>query len=70
MWDDNGSYIGWEVIEDIIKEFLISMILVEKDKVLENVNNGNNGVKLMDISYILMVIDVCLVGEDIIIEDV
>ncbi|MFC2678133.1 MAG: GEVED domain-containing protein, partial [Granulicatella sp.] len=69
-WDDNGSHTGWEATEDTIKESLTSTTLAEKDKVLENVNNGNNGVKSMDTSYIPTVIDVRPVGEDTTTEDV
>ena len=69
-WDDNGSHTGWEATEDTIKESLTSTTLAEKDKVLENVNNGNNGAKSMDTSYIPTVIDVRPVGEDTTTEDV
>ena len=69
-WDDNGSHTGWEATEDTIRESLTSTTLAEKDKVLENVNNGNNGAKSMDTSYIPTVIDVRPVGEDTTTEDV
>ncbi|MEZ7639845.1 GEVED domain-containing protein [Streptococcus sp. 27098_8_109] len=69
-WDDNGSHTGWEATEDTIKESLTSTTLAEKDKILENVNNGNNGAKSMDTSYIPTVIDVRPVGEDTTTEDV
>ena len=69
-WDNNGSHTGWEATEDTIRESLTSTTLAEKDKVLENVNNGNNGAKSMDTSYIPTVIDVRPVGEDTTTEDV
>gem|GEM_PF-769337 len=69
-WDDNGSHTGWEATEDSIKESLTSTTLADKDKILENVNNGNNGAKSMDTSYIPTVIDVRPVGEDTTTEDV
>ncbi len=69
-WDDNGSHTGWEATDDTIRESLTSATLAEKDKVLENVNNGNNGAKSMDTSYIPTVIDVRPVGEDKTTEDV
>ena len=69
-WDDNGSHTGWEATEDTIRESLTSTTLAEKDKVLENVNDGNNGAKSMDTSYIPTVIDVRPVGEDTTTEDV
>ena len=69
-WDDNGSHTGWEATEDTIRESLTSTTLAEKDKVLENVNNGNNGAKSMDTSYIPTVIDVRPVGEDTTTEDI
>lgn len=69
-WDDNGSHTGWEATEDTIKESLTSTTLADKDKILENVNNGNNGAKSMDTSYIPTVIDVRPVGEDTTTEDV
>ncbi len=69
-WDDNGSHTGWEATDDTIRESLTSATLAEKDKVLENVNNGNNGAKSMDTSYIPTVIDVRPVGEDKTKEDV
>ena len=69
-WDDNGSHTGWEATEDTIKESLTSTTLADKDKVLENVNNGNNGAKSMDTSYIPTVIDVRPVGEDTTTEDI
>ena len=69
-WDDNGSHTGWEATEDTIKESLTSTTLADKDKILENVNNGNNGAKSMDTSYIPTVIDVRPVGENTTTEDV
>ena len=69
-WDNNNSHTGWEATEDTIRESLTSTTLAEKDKVLENVNNGNNGAKSMDTSYIPTVIDVRPVGEDTTTEDV
>ena len=69
-WDDNGSHTGWEATEESIQDSLSSTTLAEKDKVLENVNNGNNGAKSMDTSYIPTVIDVRPVGEDTVTEDV
>ena len=69
-WDNNGSHTGWEATEDTIRESLTSTTLAEKDKVLENVNNGNNGAKSMDTSYIPTVIDVRPVGEDTTTEDI
>ena len=69
-WDDNNSSTGWEATNDTIEASKTSTTLAEKDKVLENVNNGNNGYKSMDTSYIPTVIDVRPVGEDTITEDV
>ena len=69
-WDNNNSHTGWEATEDTIRESLTSTTLAEKDKILENVNNGNNGAKSMDTSYIPTVIDVRPVGEDTTTEDV
>ena len=69
-WDNNGSHTGWEATEDTIRESLTSTTLAEKDKILENVNDGNNGTKSMDTSYIPTVIDVRPVGEDTTTEDV
>ena len=57
-WDDNNSSTGWEATNDTIEASKTSTTLAEKDKVLENVNNGNNGYKSMDTSYIPTVIDV------------
>ena len=69
-WDDNGSHTGWEATEESIQDSLSSTTLAEKDKVLENVNNGNNGAKSMDTSYIPTVIDTRPVGKDTTTEDV
>ena len=69
-WDDNNSSTGWEATNDTIETSKTSTTLAEKDKVLENTNNGNNGYKSMDTSYIPTVIDVRPVGEDTITEDV
>ena len=69
-WDDNNSSTGWEATNDTIETSKTSTTLAEKDKVLENTNNGNNGAKSMDTSYIPTVIDVRPVGEDTITEDV
>ena len=69
-WDDNNSSTGWEATNDTIETSKISTTLAEKDKVLENTNNGNNGYKSMDTSYIPTVIDVRPVGEDTVTEDV
>ncbi len=69
-WDDNNSSTGWEATSDTIETSKTSTTLAEKDKVLENTNNGNNGYKSMDTSYIPTVIDVRPVGEDTITEDV
>ena len=69
-WDDNGSHTGWEATEDTIRESLTDANLADKDKVLDNVNNGNNGAKSMDTSYIPTVIDVRPVGEDTVTENV
>ncbi|WP_203180647.1 mucin-binding protein [Streptococcus mitis] len=69
-WDDNNSSTGWEATSDTIETSRTSTTLAEKDKVLDNVNNGNNGYKSMDTSYIPTVIDVRPVGEDTITEDV
>ena len=69
-WDDNNSSTGWEATNDTIEASRTSTTLAEKDKVLDNVNNGNNGYKSMDTSYIPTVIDVRPVGEDTITEDV
>ena len=63
-WDDNGSHTGWEATEDTIRDSLTSTTLADKDKILENTNNGTNGTKTMDTSYIPTVIDVRPVGED------
>ncbi|MEZ7742512.1 CshA/CshB family fibrillar adhesin-related protein [Gemella sp. 20925_1_85] len=63
-WDDNGSHTGWEATEDTIRDSLTSTNLADKDKILENTNNGTNGTKTMDTSYIPTVIDVRPVGED------
>ena len=63
-WDDNNSSTGWEATNDTIESSKTSTTLAEKDKVLENTNNGNNGYKSMDTSYIPTVIDVRPVGED------
>ena len=69
-WDDNNSSTGWEATNDTIETSKTSTTLAEKDKVLENTNNGNNGYKSMDTSYIPTVIDVRPVGEDTVTEDV
>ena len=69
-WDDNNSSTGWEATSDTIETSKTSTTLAEKDKVLENVNNGNNGYKSMDTSYIPTVIDVRPVGKDTTTEDV
>ena len=69
-WDDNGSHTGWEATEDTIRKSLTDTNLADKDKVLDNVNNGNNGAKSMDTSYIPTVIDVRPVGEDTVTENV
>ena len=63
-WDDNNNSTGWEANNDTIEASKISTTLAEKDKVLENTNNGNNGYKTMDTSYIPTVIDVRPIGED------
>ena len=68
-WDDNGSHTGWEATEDTIRDSLTSTTLADKDKILENTNNGTNGTKTMDTSYIPTVIDVRPVGEDSITTD-
>ena len=69
-WDDNNSSTGWEATNDTIETSKTSTTLAEKDKVLENTNNGNNGYRSMDTSYIPTVIDVRPVGEDTITENV
>ena len=69
-WDDNNNSTGWEANSDTIEASKTSTTLAEKDKVLENTNNGNNGYKTMDTSYIPTVIDVRPIGEDTITEDV
>ena len=63
-WDDNNNSTGWEANSDTIEASKTSTTLAEKDKVLENTNNGNNGYKTMDTSYIPTVIDVRPIGED------
>ena len=63
-WDDNNNSTGWEANNDTIEASKASTTLAEKDKVLENTNNGNNGYKTMDTSYIPTVIDVRPIGED------
>ncbi|MDB6215042.1 CshA/CshB family fibrillar adhesin-related protein, partial [Streptococcus vestibularis] len=63
-WDDNNNSTGWEANNDTIEASKTSTTLAEKDKVLENTNNGNNGYKTMDTSYIPTVIDVRPIGED------
>ena len=63
-WDDNNNSTGWEANNDTIEASKTSTTLAEKDKVLENSNNGNNGYKTMDTSYIPTVIDVRPIGED------
>ena len=63
-WDDNNNSTGWEATSDTIEASKTSTTLAEKDKVLENTNNGNNGYKTMDTSYIPTVIDVRPIGED------
>ena len=63
-WDDNNNSTGWEANNDTIEASKASTTLAEKDKVLENTNNGNNGYRTMDTSYIPTVIDVRPIGED------
>jgi len=63
-WDDNNNSTGWEANNDTIEASKASTTLAEKDKVLENTNNGNNGYRTMDTSYIPTVIDVRPIGKD------
>ncbi|HFI0343632.1 TPA: GEVED domain-containing protein, partial [Streptococcus suis] len=70
-WDTNNNSTGWRATAETIESSVKSTTLADKDKIYENVNNGNINTRLsMDSTYIPTVIDVRPVGEDEVSEDV
>ncbi|HFI0403259.1 TPA: GEVED domain-containing protein, partial [Streptococcus suis] len=70
-WDTNNNSTGWRATAETIESSVKSTTLADKDKIYENVNDGNiNTRQSMDSTYIPTVIDVRPVGEDEVSEDV
>ena len=63
-WDDNNSSTGWEATQPTIDYSATSDLLADKDKIHGNSNDGVNGYKSMDTSYIPTVVDIKPVGKD------